>query len=218
MKGLCTRSHKVKEGNRVTLSCLRCFALQARLRPSERLMAFLDDIHGKSDPDRSAAELLRVGIRVHDGKTQLWNRSGVVPTGAQALTEPAQRLDPEAIVWRGDVSLPPQEQGVMVLGTPMGQPEFVRSRLAGVSAKHDRLVSQIVGMSDLQCAWVLLLHCASARPNYMLRVVHPIECRVCGAPRRDHATGSPSMHHVLGYRQPPIFSRGVGPSKCSSDS
>ena len=61
----------------------------------------------------------------------------------------------------------------MVLGTPMGQPEFVRSRLAGVSAKHDRLVSQIVGMSDLQCAWVLLLHCASARPNYRLRVVHP---------------------------------------------
>ena len=73
---------------------------------------------------------------MHDGKTQLWNRSGVVPTGAQALTEAAQRLDPEAIVWRGDVSLPPQEQGVMVLGTPMGHPEFVRSRLAAVSAKH----------------------------------------------------------------------------------
>ena len=65
-------------------------AIQARLRPSERLMAFLDDIYGKSDPDRSATvftaiqeELLRVGIRVHDGKTQLWNRSGVVPTGAK---------------------------------------------------------------------------------------------------------------------------------------
>ena len=62
---------------------------------------------------------------------------------------------------------------MIVLGTPMGHPEFVRSKLAAVSAKHDRLVSQIVGMSDLQCAWVLLLHCASARPNYMLRVVHP---------------------------------------------
>ena len=29
-------------------------AIQARLRPSERLMAFLDDIYGTSDPDRSA--------------------------------------------------------------------------------------------------------------------------------------------------------------------
>ena len=38
---------------------------------------------------------------------------------------------------------------------------------------NGRLVSQIVGMSDLQCAWLLLLHCASARPNDMLRVVHP---------------------------------------------
>ena len=62
--GLCTRSHKVKEGNRVTLSCLRCFlwgkhsaleAIQARLRPSERLMAFFDDIYGKSDRDLSSS-------------------------------------------------------------------------------------------------------------------------------------------------------------------
>ena len=50
-------------------------AIQARLRPSERLVAFLDDIYGKSDPDRSASvftaiqeELLRVGIRVHDAR------------------------------------------------------------------------------------------------------------------------------------------------------
>ena len=26
-------------------------------------------------------ELLTIGIRVHDGKTQLWNRSGQVPAG-----------------------------------------------------------------------------------------------------------------------------------------
>ena len=105
MKGLSTRSHKVKGEGDALMPALFSLgqhsaleAIQARLRPSERLMAFLDDIYGKSDPDRSAAvftaiqeELLRVGIRVHDGKTQLWNRSGVVPTGAQALTEAATR-------------------------------------------------------------------------------------------------------------------------------
>ena len=94
-----------------------------------------------------------MGIQVHDGKTQLWNRSGVVPTGTEALTEAARISDPDGI---GDVSLPLQERGVKVLGTPMGSP-FVRSTLAAVSAKHDRLISQIVGMSDLQCAWILLL-------------------------------------------------------------
>ena len=143
-------------------------------------MAFLDDIYGKSDPDRSAAvfttiqeELLRVGIRVHDGKTQLWSRSGVVPTGAQALTEAAQRLDPEAIVWRGDVSLPPQEQGVMVLGTPMGQPEFVKSKIG--SSFGETRPSGVTNCGNVRSpmCMVLLLHCASARPNYMLRVVHP---------------------------------------------
>ena len=28
-------------------------------------------------------------------------------------------------------------------------------------------------VSDMQSAWLLLLHCASARANYQLRVVHP---------------------------------------------
>ena len=152
-------------------------AIQARLRPSERLMAFLDDIWCVSSPERSAtgftAIQLTVGIRVHDGKTQLWNRSGQVPAGVEALTAAAHRSDPEAIVWGGDTSLPAEEQGVTVLGTPLGHPAYVRSQLAAVSEKHDQLLAQILSVSDLQCAWILLLYCAAARPNYLLRVVHP---------------------------------------------
>ena len=82
-------------------------AIQARLRPSERLMAFLDDIWCVSSPERTPAgftaiqeELLTIGIRVHDGKRHLWLRSGQVPAGTEALTAAAQRSDPEAIVWR----------------------------------------------------------------------------------------------------------------------
>ena len=101
----------------------------------------------------------------------------------------------------------------MVLGIPMGHPEFVRSRLAAVSAKHDHLVSQIVGMSDSQCAWMLLLYCAAARLNYMVRVVHPaLSARFAGPPRCDHAADP------LGCRQPPTFTRWFGSLKCSSDS
>ena len=79
-------------------------AIQARLRPSERLMAFLDDIWCVSSPERTAVgftaiqeELLTIGIRVHDGKTQLWNRSGQVPAGTEALTAAAQRSDPRRL-------------------------------------------------------------------------------------------------------------------------
>ena len=130
-------------------------------------------------------EPLRVGIRVHDGKTQLWNRSGVVLHRSPSVCGAS----------------------VMVLGTPMGHPEFVRSRLAAVSAKHDRLVSQIVGMSDLQCAWLLLLHCASAQPNYMLRVVHP----ALSAGFAGQLVAAPPCNMYWDARW-------IGPSKCSSDS
>ena len=86
-------------------------AIQARLRPSERLVAFLDDIYCVISPERTGAgftaiqeELLTIGIRVHDGKTQLWNRSGQVIAGAEATPLVARRSHPDAIVWRGDVS------------------------------------------------------------------------------------------------------------------
>ena len=116
--------------------------------PSERLMAFLDNIWCVSCPERSATgfteiqeELLTIGIRVHDRKTQLWNRSGQVPARVEALTAAAQRSDPEAFVWRGDISLPGGRASLSV--------------------------------SDLQCEWILLLCCAAASPNYLLRVVLP---------------------------------------------
>ena len=126
------------------------------------------------------------------------NRSRVFPIGTEALTEAAWISDPDAIVWR-DVSLPLQERGVKVLKTPMGSPEFVRSTLAAVSAKHDRLMSQIVGI-----AWILLLYCAAARLNYMLRVVHPtlsllvITMRLCVRPSVNSWRRHPSVAvHIL---------------------
>ena len=157
-------------------------AIQGRLAQDERLMAFLDDIYAVGDrPERSGAaytaiqEELRThtGIEVHQGKTQLWNRAGVAPAGSAALTAAARVADPSAIVWRGDPHLPPEEQGVKILGTPLGHPSYVRSQLAALTAKHEHLISNILQVQDLQCAWILLLYCASARANYSLRVVHP---------------------------------------------
>ena len=42
---------------------------------------------------------------------------------------------PPAIVWRGDLELPPEEQCVKFLGTPLGHSSFVRSQLATLSAE-----------------------------------------------------------------------------------
>ena len=81
------------------------------------------------------------GIEVHQGKTQLWSKAGVTPAGSELLTAVGRVATPTAIVWRGDLELPPEDQGVEILGTPLGHPS-VRSQLATLSAKHDQLISK----------------------------------------------------------------------------
>ena len=59
-------------------------AIEGRLKAGEKLFAFLDDVYLICQPDRvqDVHRILeeelrtRVGIRVHHGKTQIWNRSG----------------------------------------------------------------------------------------------------------------------------------------------
>ena len=103
-------------------------AVQSQLRSSERLFAFLDDIYVVSGPERTC-EVYNIlqkqlwdysRIQINTGKTQIWNRAGVVPRGHDDLLRLAQLDDPEAQIWFGDWSAPPQERGIRVLGTPLG--------------------------------------------------------------------------------------------------
>ena len=80
-------------------------AIAARLEEGERLFAYLDDVHVVCNPDRVsevhailAQELERhAHIRLHLGKTQIWNRGGTVPTGVAELTAAARQVKPDAI-------------------------------------------------------------------------------------------------------------------------
>ena len=156
-------------------------AVQAQLQDGERLFAFLDDVYVVCSPARvnaiygllQNALFAHSSIRVHNGKTQVWNRGGVVPAGIEVLQAVVGVNDPDAIVWRGDPALHSEAQGVRILGTPLGHSEFVRSLLAGLSETHDQLMEKVLSVQDLQCAWLLLLYCCSARANCTLRVVHP---------------------------------------------
>ena len=42
-----------------------------------------------------------------------------------------------------------------------------------MTTKHDLLLSRIPAVHDLQSAWLILLHSAAARANFLLRVVSP---------------------------------------------
>ena len=78
------------------------------------------------------------------------------------LTAAARVANPTAIVWREDLELPPEEQGVKILGTPLGHPSFVR---------YHQLIRKILHIQDLQCAWILLLYCTSHSAGGSSKVV-----------------------------------------------
>ena len=108
-------------------------AVAERLRAGEHLFAFLNDVHVASSPERSVdARLIleeemwrHAKIRLHFGNTVIWNKSGLAPEGVEALEEAARRVDQTAVVWRGNPDLSTERKGVVVLGTPVGHPEFV---------------------------------------------------------------------------------------------
>ena len=81
-------------------------------------------------------------------------------------------MDPGARVWRGS-EVPTDQQGIKVLGTLVGHDDYVRQLLEKVQAKQQVLLDAIPKVPDVQSAWLLLLHCASARAIYQLRVDRP---------------------------------------------
>ena len=175
---LCMRSHKAKEGD-VLMLVLSSLGQHSALEGIQTLRA----IHGVFW--RSVCTMARLSCGTD---------------GPKALTEAAQRLDFNAIVWRGDVSLPTQDQGVMVLGIPMGHLEFVRSR------------QQVWRNTTVWChnLWGML-HCALARPNYMLRVVHVVLSAKFPV-HHDATMRQVLSQFVAAPRQPPIFTRWIGRS------
>ena len=93
---------------------------QERMKDTERVFAYLDDVYLTRDSGMQSIvseELhFRVHIEVHHDKTQIWNRSGVMPSEIEALTRAARAVKPDATVWTGDPELPPTQQGLKVLG------------------------------------------------------------------------------------------------------
>ena len=114
--------------------------LQHHLRDGQAVFAFLDDVYIVALPERvralydalSAALWERARIRLHQGKTRIWNVVGEEPPAIADLGGSA--IEP---VWVGDWSLPTVNQGLTVLGSPLGPsiPEQAR-RARALSAAH----------------------------------------------------------------------------------
>ena len=88
------------------------------------------------------------------------------------LERAAHERDPDARVWRG-AGVPVEKQGIKVLATPIGHPEYVHRFLIRLTDKHQTLLNGIPLVGDVQAAWLLLVHCTAAKATYSLRCVDP---------------------------------------------
>ena len=142
-------------------------------------MAFLGDVYLVTSPTRvgtvhtslSTELFRRCHIRVHTGKTRVWNAAGFRPHACDWLEREAA-LENAGPVWGGS-GVSSFEQGVKILGTPLGHPGNVRAQLEYSSIDHQRLLDRIPSVADVQAAWLILLHCAQAKANFLVRVVRP---------------------------------------------
>ena len=203
------------------------------LRASVFMFAFLDDIYFITAPNRVGAiyatlqEALwaHARIAIHLGKTKVWNASGIRPEICTVLERMARETYRTARVWKGS-EVPEDEQGMKVLGTPLGHPQYVRRFLSQLSEKHKVLLRRIPRLDDVQSAWLLLAHCAAARANYSLRCVEPqdvelfarthdFQMRQClSSVLNQFGRGRPGN---AGFRDIAIVNGGIGAQECSAD-
>ena len=160
-------------------------AVNSRLQEDDKLMAFLDDVYvvyPRPDSVLHSYTALEeelwthAGIRINGGKTRVWNRSGSQPRGCDILQRIAIQSDPDAVVWRGS-DVPTVQQGIKILGTPLGHNDYAQNHLDRVADEHQRFIDMLLPVPNLQSSWLLLVHCASARANYLLRTVCPDSVR-----------------------------------------
>ena len=84
-------------------------AVKGQLSDGDHLLAYLDDTFIVAQPESTGdsfrsleTELWnRTKIRIHGGKTKIWNRAGIRPPICDELERRARAIDPSAIVWRG---------------------------------------------------------------------------------------------------------------------
>ena len=124
-------------------------AIQARLGPGELVVAYLDDIYLITAPENArraydiTAEVLRqmCGIEVNQGKLVCWSRAGgAAPPGISALDTA------DHTVWRG-VAGSVGGSGIVVVGVPVGDDEFVNGHGRALGNQHRGFVGEFAASS-----------------------------------------------------------------------
>ena len=95
-------------------------------------------------------------------------------------------------VFRPEVWSP---EGVKILGTPVGDAEFIQAAVNARWEEEDKLWRALSWVPDLQCAWQLSVQCAGPRCHHLLRTMPPSHVVGYAA---GHDEGMRAMASLLG--------------------
>ena len=157
----------------------------ARLHPDDFAVAFLDDLYVRTTKERARAACDAVtaeveehaGVRTHLGKLRAWCRGGgAAPPGLATLGRE---------VWTADRR--EEENGLQILGTPVGTAAYVEARA------RERLEEEKRLLQELPELFAPRVHAAAARRGFhrnaplgALRVQHRRSHRHAAAHRVAH--------------------------------
>ena len=142
------------------------------------------------------------------------------PMGCEPLIRAAQVADPDAIVRRGCTEIPVDKQGIRVLGTPLGQPEF-----CGGTVEGGFPVACLPYPGSARFAVCLVapafLYVDQSKLSAESSASSPLG-RICSCPRHQsvgilfRVAGSSSRRSTQEHCAPSFPSWRVGPGQCRS--
>ena len=74
-----------------------------------------------------------------------------------------------------DFPTPVSHDGMIILGTPVGKPDFVRAHCVDIAKAGDRLYCEMLKLNNWQSSMLILRHCHVPRLNYLARQVFPCD-------------------------------------------
>ena len=97
------------------------------------MLAFFDDIYIITSPEKVEVVVAclqeqpfnHARIRLHGGKTEVWNGVGIRPPSCDVLDKSPACLE--------GFTLASRVSGIKVLGAPLGHPEFVTAHLERIA-------------------------------------------------------------------------------------
>ena len=101
--------------------------------------------------------------------------------------------------------------GIVILGTPVGSPEFIQRFLGNRYDVEARLWERLKQVPDLQTAWLLLLYCANPRANHLIRAISPDLVADYARAHDDRLWGT--FLDLIGYPQRPADGADRGHSR-----